>query len=279
MLRNPDAAQLLPRLERLKENGTHFHCQIVLCPGINDGAVLEETLETLSHLIPAAQSAALVPVGLTKCREKLYPLKPYTREQAQEVLAICEKWQNRFLEKLGTRFVFPSDEMLCIAGRDLPDEEYYENFPQIENGVGLMRQFLTGFLEARAAHSGETARPRRILIPCGTSIAPYMRRWLREYGPEGVDITVQAIDNHFFGTTVTVTGLLCGGDISEQTASQDVDEMLLCSVTLREAGDLFLDDLPLETFRARLPFPVRIVPNSGAGLYTALLGNTEQEHP
>ena len=194
------------------------------------------------------------------------------------MLAICKKWQDRFMDLCGSKFVFPSDEMLCIAGRDVPDEDYYEGFPQIENGVGLMRQFLTAFIAAHdAAPAGVQAQHRRILIPCGRSIAPYMRRWIAQYGPPGVDVTVQAITNHFFGDTVTVTGLLTGRDIVAQTKDADVDEMLLCSVTLRAEGDLFLDDLSLDEFRRMLPFPVRMSANSGAALYQSLLGDIEKE--
>lgn len=278
MMKNPDAAKLLSRLQKLKEHGLKFHCQIVLCPGVNDGAVLEDTLQTLFSLYPAAQSAALVPVGLTKYREHLYPLQPYTCQQAEDVLSICAKWQQKFVALSGSRFVFPSDEMLCIAGRDIPQEDYYEGFPQIENGVGLMRQFLTGFIAAHdAAPTHVKAQPRRVLIPCGRSIAPYMQRWINRYGPAGVDVTVQAITNHFFGDTVTVTGLLTGRDIIAQTKDADADEMLLCSVTLRAEGDLFLDDLSLDEFRRSLPFPVRLSANSGAALYQSLLGDTEKE--
>ncbi|MBQ9299779.1 MAG: DUF512 domain-containing protein, partial [Clostridia bacterium] len=248
-----------------------FHCQIVLCPGLNDGDHLEKTLQTLYALYPAAQSAALVPVGLTRFRQKLYPLRPYNREDAREVLSICEKCQQRFLSQSGTRFVFPSDEMLCIAGRDLPEEDYYENFPQIENGVGLMRQFLTGFIAASQTGQGQ-ARARRVVIPCGVSIAPYMQKWINAYGPKGMQARVQPIKNRFFGETVTVTGLLTGRDILEQLDTSDADEVILCSVTLREAGDLFLDDLSIDEFRAALPIPLTLTANRGDALYRALLG-------
>lgn len=271
MMRNPDAAKLLPRLQALKDHGLKFHCQIVLCPGINDGKALENTLETLTALYPAAQSAALVPVGLTKYRKGLTPLRPYTREEAQDVLAICERFQQKCMETLGTRFAFPSDEMLCIAGHDLPEEDYYEDFPQIENGVGLMRQFLTGFI-AESEGNQAPARPRRIVIPCGTSIAPYMQKWIDRYGPKDVKVRVQAIRNRFFGETVTVTGLLTGQDILDQLDTADADEVLLCSITLREAGDLFLDDMPLEDFRKALPLPLHLTANNGTALYQALLG-------
>ena len=274
MMANPNAAKIMERLNALRDHGIRFHCQVVLCPGINDGEHLEKTLETLFSLCPAAQSAALVPVGLTKYRQNLYPLRPYTREEAKEILRICEKWQKVFLEKSGSRFVFPSDELLCIAGADLPDEDYYENYPQIENGVGLMRQFLNGFIEASAKNT-RTARKRKVLIPCGTSIAPYMDKWIREYGPEGVEATVQPILNHFFGETVTVTGLLTGNDIRDQADITGQDEMILCNIVLRAEGDLFLDNLSLDEFRKSVPIPVNVCPNRGEMLFEALLGSKE----
>ena len=243
MMANPNAAKIMERLNALRDHGIRFHCQIVLCPGINDGEHLEKTLETLFSLCPAAQSAALVPVGLTKYRQNLYPLRPYTRDEAIEILRICEKWQRIFLEKSGSRFVFPSDEMLCIAGADLPDEAYYENYPQIENGVGLMRQFLNSFTEASSKNT-RTA-------------------------------TVQPIRNRFFGETVTVTGLLTGNDILDQADTSGQDEMILCSIVLRAEGDLFLDDLSLTDFRNSLSIPVTVCPNRGEMLFEALLGPKE----
>ena len=271
LMANPEAAKIMDRLRILKENGIRFHCQIVLCPGLNDGQHLEKTLETLYSLHPAAQSAALVPVGLTKHRQGLYPLRPYTREEAGEVLSICRRWQERFLKQSGTRFVFPSDEMLCIAGADLPQEDYYEDYPQIENGVGLMRQFLNG-LESASQSCARKARPRRVLLPCGTSIAPYLQRWMDAYAPPGVEARVQPIRNCFFGETVTVTGLLTGRDILSQLETAGFDEVILCNVTLREAGDMFLDDLPLADFCRELPLPVTVTANRGDALYAALLG-------
>ena len=272
MMKNPRARFLLDRLRALRDHGIKFHCQIVLCPGWNDGAVLEDTLRTLTELWPAAQSAALVPVGLTKYRDGLEPLRPFDREGARDVLRICRAWQQSCLERLGTRFVFPADEMLCIAGEEeLPEEAYYEGFPQIENGVGLMRQFLSSFIAASRSCL-ENARPRRVAIPCGVSIAPFLERWIRAYGPAGADVCVQPIRNRFFGETVTVTGLLTGGDILDQLDLRDADEVILSSVTLRDAGDLFLDGMTLDAFRAALPVPLTVTPNRGDALYRALLG-------
>lgn len=271
MMRNPNARFLMDRLNRLKDAGLHFHCQIVLCPGYNDGEALVKTLNDLSALYPAAQSAALVPVGLTKFRKHLAPVRPFDRESAKAVLDIAKDFQQRLLDAIGTRFVFPSDEMYLIAGEALPDEAAYEGYPQLENGVGLLRKFENALRDA-AAECTLPVRPRRVLIPCGKSVAPVMRRWIAQYGPPGVDATVQPIRNTFFGETVTVTGLITGGDLKEQLQDAQADEILLCGNTLRAEGDLFLDDMSLAELRASLRIPVTLVPNDGAALIRALHG-------
>ena len=272
MMTNPNARFIMDRLHALADAGLHFHCQIVLCPGYNDGDALKKTLTDLSALYPAAQSAALVPVGLTKFRERLADVKPFTRESAKAVMDIAHDFQERLLKEIGTRFVFPSDEMVLIAGKRLPAEEEYEGYPQIENGVGLLRKFENG-LAAAAAENTVPAVPRRVRIACGTSIAPVMREWVEKYGPEGVSVAVQPIRNTFFGETVTVTGLITGGDLINQLKDADEDEILICSNTLREEGDLFLDDVSLGEVRAALKPKLTVVPNTGADLFRALLGN------
>ncbi len=275
MMGNPNARNILERLTRLRQAGIHFHCQIVLCPRLNDGAVLDETLQTLSSLYPGAQSAALVPVGLTKCREGLAQLRNYDAEGAKKVLAQAERWQEKLLATLGTRFVFPSDEFYCKTGQPLPTEEAYEGFPQIENGVGLLKKFENALAERAqiGRERGETGQRRRVLIACGTSVAQTMCGWAECFGPSGPTVTVKPIINRFFGETVTVTGLLTGGDLKEQLADVQADEILLCANTLRSEGDLFLDDMPLTELRAALqPIKLTIVRNTGAALYEALLG-------
>lgn len=278
MMKNPNARFLMDRLRALRDHGIKFHCQIVLCPGWNDGEVLDSTLRDLTDLYPAAQSAALVPVGLTRFRQGLTALRPYTRDEARAVLALCRQWQESCLARFGTRFVFPADEMLCIAGEALPEEDEYEGFPQIENGVGLMRQFLSSFIAASQTNAAP-ARPRRVVIPSGVSIAPFLQQWIDAYGPRGVKTRVQAIQNRFFGETVTVTGLLTGGDILAQLDTADADEVILSSVTLRSAGDMFLDDMLLSDFRAALPLPLTVTANRGDALYSALLGQPQPPSP
>lgn len=273
MMKNPGAARLMDRLNRLKERGLHFHCQIVLCPGVNDGAVLERTLETLTGLYPAARSAALVPVGLTRYREKLEEITPFDRESALRVIEQAEKWQQRMLAENGTRFVFPSDEMYCLADRSVPSDAEYEGYPQIENGVGLLRRFENALAQAARENTGK-ARARRVLIACGVSVSKSMHRWMEAYAPDGVQVTVLPVINRFFGETVTVTGLLTGKDILEQVRAQarDCDEVLLCCDTLRSERDLFLDDMPLAELNRALDNKLTMVPNTGDALFDALMG-------
>ncbi|MBE5787235.1 MAG: DUF512 domain-containing protein [Clostridiales bacterium] len=271
MMKNPNARHLMERLNQLKDAGLHFHCQIVLCPGWNDGAVLEKTLTDLAALWPAAQSAALVPVGLTKYREGLADIKPFNQESAGKVMKIARTFQEKMLAEKGTRFVFPSDEMMLIAGEEIPEEDYYEGYPQIENGVGLLRKF-EETLQLEAAENPLPALERTVLIPCGVSVATVMQKWMEKYAPKNVKVKVQPIRNFFFGETVTVTGLITGSDLKAQLQGVQADEILLCQNTLRDAGDLFLDDMPLSELRAALSPKITIVPNDGAALYQALLG-------
>lgn len=274
MMNNRFAGDIIERLRRLKDAGIRFHCQIVVCPGYNDGEALMRTLHDLRSLAPAAQTAALVPVGLTKCREGLAPLTPFDREGAQQVLKMIAPFQAESRELLGTTFAFPSDEFFCIAGEDIPPEDWYEDFPQIENGVGLLRRLESEMEEAARYDDEPTCAPaRRWIVPTGVSFTPHLRRLIKRFAPEGTQITVLPVPNHFFGETVTVTGLLTGGDMLSVLTPEscaDADGILLCTVTLRHEGDLFLDDMTLDTFRARAPLPVQLVDNDGQALYDAL---------
>ena len=269
MMLNPAAARLPERLDRLKEAGIRFNCQIVLCPGINDGPVLDDTLERLSGYLPNVQSVAVVPVGLTKFREHLPRLENFDADGALAVIRQAERWQARFLEIAGTRFVFPSDEFYCRANVPLPDEEWYEGYPQIENGVGLLRQYE----EALAARSrqgksaGEHGAERKVTILCGTSIAPVMRQWIERYAPPGPQVTVQPVVNRFFGETITVSGLLTGQDLLQAAEACGADEIMIPANTLRSEGDLFLDDMPLTALTDR--FRVTLI-RGGASLYECL---------
>jgi putative radical SAM enzyme (TIGR03279 family) len=296
MMNNRFAGDLMNRLTRLKDAGIRFHCQIVVCPGYNDGEVLLQTLRELKGLAPAAMSAALVPVGLTKWREGLAELRPFDRAGALRLLEDIAPFQEECLRELGSTFAFPSDEFFCLADRPIPPEDWYEGYPQIENGVGLLRLLESQMEEAQeleeemaeGAHNGETAHAqdapaqgqppsRTLLIATGVSAAPHLERLTLRFAPPGVTVKVRAVINHFFGETVTVAGLLTGGDLLEQLPRQllektGADTLLIASCMLRHEGDRFLDDMTLEEFTRRFPLPVKVVGPGGQDLYDALRG-------
>lgn len=277
MMNNRFAGSLMDKLRRLKDAGIRFHCQIVVCPGYNDGDVLLNTLHDLRSLAPAAMTVAMVPVGLTKCRDGLEPLKPFTAEGAANLLDSIAPFQEECRQTLGTTFAFPSDEFYCLCGRTIPDEDWYEGFPQIENGVGLLRRLEMEMEEAQFFDDEPDAPAprRRFLIATGVSAAPHIKRLCKRFAPEGVTVKVLPVINRFFGDTVTVTGLLTGGDVlSALTAEniQDCDTLLLCAVMLRHERDLFLDDMSYDEFCKRSPLPVQLVENDGQALYDALRG-------
>ena len=275
MLRNPNAGQILEQLRSLKNNGLEFHCQIVICPGINDGAILEKTVDDLISLWPSARSVALVPVGLTMHRDGLARLKQFDRNSAGMLLERASVWQQQCLKELGTRFVFPSDEFYCLSGHGLPTDEEYEDYPQIENGVGLLRQFEQGCREAAEdllSSERPEIPPRRILVPTGTSAHDFMEKLYHFYAPENTSVDVVAVPNRFFGETITVTGLIVGQDLIYSLKDRDCDEIWLPDTMLRDRTDCFLDDVTLEEVRSALGKKVRVIPNDGESMIRALWG-------
>lgn len=275
MMRNPHAGQIMDRLRTLKAHGLRYHCQVVLCPGWNDGELLMKTLRDLESLRPAAQSVALVPVGLTRWREGLDKIEPYNRDTARQLVETIRPIQADFLRRLGTRFVFPSDEFYCLSGLPLPEDEEYEGYPQVENGVGMLRLFETDICYAAEDFPCDVPCPKRRLIACGTSVASFIRRMIDTYAPSGTQIEVRPILNRFFGESVTVTGLITGGDLIEQLQDVQCDEIMICRNMIRNEGDLFLDGTSVEQARQALPAPLRIVENTGEGFWKALCGMEE----
>ena len=272
LLRNPKAAQIMEKLRLLKDNGIRFHCQIVLCPGWNDGDILMKSIRELAELAPAAQSVALVPIGLTKYRDGLPYIKPYDRQMATELIESVKPLQAKFLAEMGTRFVFPADEFYCLSGLPIPEDAEYEDYPQIENGVGMLRMFETDLRYAAEDNPVAETPPRRLCIATGTSVAPFLQRLANEYAPKGTTVEVRAIVNHFFGETVTVAGLITGGDLVEQCRDVVADELLIVRSMIRAEGDLFLDDMSVEAVRKALPVPLRITENTGEGFWRAISG-------
>ena len=245
MMVNPSAVRIMERLTALKEAGIQFHCQIVLCPELNDKAVLEKSIAELYSLCPAAQSLAVVPVGLTKYRDKLYPLRCLTRQEAADAIDMIEVWQKRAMEEQGTSFVFASDEMYIIAGRQLPEAKVYEDYCQIENGVGLLRKFEEEFLYAL-----EDKKPleNEVVLDSasGVSAAPFMKSLFEKLIPYGIRINVHPIVNRYFGETVTVSGLITASDLAEQLKGKlTSDTLLIPHNMMRERDDVFLDGIRL----------------------------------
>lgn len=272
MLRNKNAGLLMERLRRLADAGLRFHCQVVLCPGWNDGEELQRTVRDLAALYPAAQSVALVPVGLTRFREGLDVIEPYSRESAARLVQEAERLQAHFLQTLGSRFVFPSDEFYCLSHLPLPEDECYEDYPQLENGVGMLRMFETDLGFAAEDEPVSETPPRRLVIACGTSVAPIMQGWCDRFAPKGTVIKVKPIINRFFGESVTVSGLITGGDLVAQLQGEQCDEILIVRDMIRNEGDLFLDDMTVSAVRAALPAPLRVVRNTGEGFWRAISG-------
>lgn len=274
ILGTPRGARLPEQLKRLAGGGIEFHAQAVLCPGLNDGEALEDTIEKLAAMHPAARSLALVPVGLTDCREGLYPLHKYTPEEARGVLDIAERWRERLLKKLGTRFVFPSDEFYLAAGRPLPEDGEYEGYEQIDDGVGMLRLLETEFSEAYADLPEERKQPgggKTLLAACGVSAAPFLRQMFAAHPLMGLTVDVRALENGFFGPSVTVSGLLTGGDLVRGLQGAEGAAVLISACMLRDGETVFLDDMTLEEVSRALKKPVIPVGRRGDEVLSAIL--------
>lgn len=274
LLGQPRGANLMDQLNKLAAGGIQFHGQAVLCPGINDGPVLEKTVRDMAALYPACITLALVPVGLTGHRAGLCNLKLYDRETANKLLDEVEKWQKEFRRTLGTALVFAADEFYVLAERDVPPDEEYEDYPQIDNGIGLIRFQREGVRRAYDEYmqSGKKPKARRVAIITGVSAKNEMQYLVDTYKFEGVDVSVHAVRNDFFGPSVTVAGLVTGGDIIKQYGDLKVDEVLIPRVMLRDGGDVFLDNVPRTELEKRLGCPVTPVYTDGEELVKALAG-------
>lgn len=241
------ARGIMDRLRRLKEAGLTFQCQAVIAPGINDGEILEKTISDLASLYPACETLALVPVGLTEHREGLAEVHPVGEKEAKDILAICDKWQQYCLGKFDTRFVFPADELYIKAGLPFPPVSDYETLEQIEDGVGLVPAFLDDARYELERSKGKKCRFKEISIATGVD----MKKFLQELADEcknilDVTIHVYPVENHCFGKSVTVSGLLTGKDIASALAGRNLGEAVLFTQSaLRASTDLFLDDMSL----------------------------------
>ncbi len=276
MLQNRFAGDALKKADRFYEAGIVMNGQIVLCKGINDGAELESSIEKLSRYLPYLQSVSVVPVGLTEHREGLYPLEPFTREDAQKVLDLIHRWQDRLYREQGTHFIHAGDEWYLLAGRELPDAENYDGYLQLENGVGMVRLFREELAEALAQRRDEKpVAARKVTIATGTLAAPILREAADQIEAvySGIKIQVIPVENHFFGERITVAGLLTGQDLKKQLTGRNLgDELLLTENMFRDGEEVFLDDMTAEELSGALQVPVTIVKSDGKAFLKAVLG-------
>lgn len=272
MMGNRHAGAALAHLHRMAQAGILLNCQLVLCPGLNDGKELVRSIEDLSAY-PNVQSIAVVPVGLSKYRQGLYPLRPFDEQTAADVIDIVESFHDKLLNERGSRVVFPSDEFFLLAHRKLPDEEYYEDFPQYENGVGIITMQGAEFSRAMQDTPADE-RVRHVSIATGVAAAENIASLLEISQKKWHNLkgTVYPIVNDFFGHGVTVAGLVTGGDLIAQLTGKDLGERLLIPrVMLRAQSEVFLDDVTVSQVEQSLGVPVVAVDSEGDKLLEALL--------
>ncbi len=290
MLNNRFAGEALDKMRRLYEAGMEMNGQIVLCKGINDGKELEYSIEKLTAYIPHMRSVSVVPAGLTRYRDGLYPLELFDRQDAAQVLQMIHRWQAVCMERWGIHFVHASDEWYLLAGEELPPADRYDGYLQLENGVGMLRLLLDEFREAMRADrgcfgsssegsgscgkAGYGAQEELISIATGKLAAPYLELLAREFMQRYPHKRIQvfAIRNDFFGEQITVAGLLTGQDLLHQLKDKDLGDRLLlpCSM-LRSGEETFLDDMTVSELKNALQVKTVIVNSNGQDLYDALL--------
>lgn len=280
MLNNRFAGEALKKVDRLNEAGIEMNGQIVLCKGVNDGEELAFSIREMMRYIPNLQSVSVVPVGLSKYRDGLFPLEPFTREDAREVLSTIHYYQNESYQKYGNHFIHASDEWYILAGEELPQEENYDGYLQLENGVGMMRLLLNEFEEAMKELQEKISAddldfvPREISMATARLAYPFIRDMaarMMEMVP-GLMIHVYEIRNDFFGEMITVSGLLTGQDLIAQLTGKELGEALyLPQNVLRSGEEVFLDDVTVTEMEKALQVKVDIIKSSGRDFVNAVL--------
>ncbi len=273
MMRNRFAGESLRYIRLLDDAGITINAQLVLCRGINDGQELEASLEYLTSLKNIG-SIALVPCGLTAHRENLYPLSPYDEASARSVLEICNDYGERCIKSIGFRTVYASDEFYILANLPIPDTEYYEDYPQLENGVGMIRSECDDFCECLENYE-DIGYNRVVSIVTGEAAYPFICELAALVAKKfpSVKANVYAVKNNFFGGHVTVSGLVTGVDIISQLGSADLgDELLIPVNMLRSEEDLFLDGVSVSELESKLGVAVRVVQKGGDSFCDAVLG-------
>ena len=292
MLNNRFAGESLKKVDRLYDAGIPMNGQIVLCKGINDGEELEYSIKRLTEYLPHLESVSVVPVGLTKYREGLYPLEPFNKADAEAVLERIENWQKKIYKEYGLHFIHASDEWYILAERELPEEACYDGYLQLENGVGMLRLLMDEFEDAmhKAMKSCRTdsglpmlhmpKQPVTVSMVTGKLAYPYIRRMAdtMEKAFPGLTILVYGIRNDFFGESITVSGLLTGQDIAAQLADKELGcRLFLPQNVLRSGEEVFLDDMCLSELEGTLQVKADIVKSSGYDLVDSILRVLKEE--
>lgn len=275
MLNNRFAGEALKKLNRLYESGIPMNGQIVLCKGVNDGAELERSIQELMKYMPVMESVSVVPVGLSKYRDGLYPLEPFEKEDACEVIDMIEKYQKECYEKYGLHFIHASDEWYLLAERELPVEDNYDGYIQLENGVGMLRLLRDEFAEALSQLQADkvTKEEYHITIATGRLAAPTIQELSEDFSKKFPQAKIQVVPirNDFFGEMITVSGLLTGQDLIAQLKEKELGEKLLLPCNLLRSGEeVFLDDITLDELKKTLQVPIDIVKSSGQDLVSCL---------
>ena len=276
MLKNRRAGEGIDIMERFAAHNITMNCQIVSCPGVNDGPALDKTLNDLAAMFPAVNSVSVVPVGVTKYREGLYPLQTYTKETSTALIDQVEAFASRHLQEHGTRLVWCSDEFYLLAGRELPGEDYFEDFTQLDNGVGMLTLLSREFSRALdLMEPDELEGTAPFSIATGVSAAPFLAKLmvLAREKCGTIEGQVYPIVNRFFGETITVAGLVTGGDLIEQLRGKNLGQRLLIPASMLRSGEnVFLDDVTTDDVERELGVPVVPVPQDGYELLDAICG-------
>lgn len=301
MLNNRFAGDIFPKVQRLADAGIEMNGQIVLCKGVNDKEELEYSIDRLTQYLPVLKSVSVVPVGLTKFREGLYPLEPFDAQDAAAVIDCIEKWQNKIYAEHGCHFIHASDEWYLLAGRALPEEERYDGYLQLENGVGMLRLLHEETIEELDRRSGmrkdgadettaagqqesdeesavqkdEEGGVREVSLATGRLAAPYLEILYKEIRKQypNVRLHIYEIENRFFGERITVSGLITGQDLIAQLKGRELGAQLLLPVNMLRSGEqVFLDDVTVAELENALQIKVRIVESSGCDFVEAVTG-------
>ena len=279
MLNNRFAGEALKKIDRLYEAGTEMNGQIVLCKGVNDGEELRYTIERLAAYAPHMQSVSVVPVGLSKFRDGLYPLEPFTKEDACQVIDLIEEWQKKLYEKHKLHFIHASDEWYNLAERELPEESRYDGYIQLENGVGMIRLLYEEFMDA-LGEKEDDGKTEELSMATGFLPYPYLKRLLDRMAEvyPGRKIHLYPIRNDFFGEMITVAGLITGQDLVAQLKGKPLgSRLLLPSVMFKSGEEVFLDDMTRAQAEAALQIPINIVKSGGYDLLSAILDREAAE--